>query len=191
MRLFLPGLRVSIARSTVHKSFGLSCTCVQYRAVRASAPTPTDLRASEAAARANRKGENVASSVIPRGRFSLTNNTRPPPRITQHPNVGPSRWTRQHWSDRCEPELVFWLAFDRGFKVGSWWSLPCHRIGGRRCGFRVPSSFTTQRGPPNLPPAFSICEASRGAVFNIWRSSRYVQRGQRGQTSPPKTNNAL
>jgi hypothetical protein len=174
----LRGVPPSIARSMVNKSFGLSCTCEQYRTVRASALIPTDLRATEAAARANRKGEKLASSVIPRGRFSLTNNTRPPPGITQHAIVGPSRWTRWHSSNRCNFGLALWLAFNKAIKWTSWRSLPCHRIGGRSCGSRVPSSFTTQRGPPNLCYTSLQWKPPRGPVFNIWRSCRYRKQSQ-------------
>ena len=161
----LRGVPPSIARSMVNKSFGLSCTCEQYRTVRASALIPTDLRATEAAARANRKGEKLASSVIPRGRFSLTNNTRPPPRITQHANVAPSRWTRRHSNDRCEPGLVFCLAFNKAIEWTSWWLVPWGRIGGRKDAV---SGFL-QAPPPSggywIFPRFSWMGSHHGLRF--------------------------
>ena len=106
-----------IARSMVDKSFGLSCTCEQYRAVRASALIPTDLRASEAAARtAESPIEKAGQYPARRSLWSFFANKQDAATTgnTQHDNVGPSRWTRCHWSDRCEPGLVFFACFQRG-----------------------------------------------------------------------------
>ena len=176
-RPFRPGLRISIARSTVDKSFGLSCTCEQYRAVRASALTPTDLRASEAAARTAESPIEKAGQY--RARCSLwsffankqhaatTGNT-------QHANVGPSQWTRWHWSDRCDPGLVFSLASNEAFEMGSWWLVACHRIGGRKDAISGFLQCTTPSGVSRIFPAhFLDGRRARHPVFNISRSCRY------------------
>jgi hypothetical protein len=109
---------------------------------------------------ANRKGANVDCSVIPRGRFSLTNNTRPPPRITQHPNLAPSQWKQAGPIAKCVPPLALLLAFNRrSIQVlkrpsrlpMSWPS----SFRTRRCVFRVPSMPNPQREPLDLPRAFA------------------------------------